>query len=129
MTTRANPLPYDPITDVGNPRVPFDEECRFCGGLAWRKELGRSDRHWDGGFVCAECAVRNKKSWIGLISPQGHTEYNARFVLGDAAERLEHGKWYTNQELINLAGPCLFLKDSLQAKEKNITKWRCDIQQ
>jgi hypothetical protein len=63
-----------------------------------------------------------KPQWIGLVSPQGHVEYNARFVLGEkAAESLENGKWYTNEELNGF-----FLKDSSGAVEKNIKKWRCE---
>lgn len=65
-------------------------------------------------------------SWIGLISPRGFTEYNARFVIGRAAENLEHGRWYMNQELADIAGSALFLRDASQAIEKNIKKWRCD---
>lgn len=66
-------------------------------------------------------------SWIGIVSPQGYTEYNARFVLGAvAAESLENGKWYTNQELADLAGRVMFLRDSSGAVEKNIKKWRAE---
>ncbi len=65
-------------------------------------------------------------SWIGLVSPQGHVEYNARFVIGNAAEKLENGKWYTNEELADIAGVAHFLKDSSGAMEKNIKKWRCE---
>lgn len=66
------------------------------------------------------------QKWIGLVSPQGHTEYNARFVVGSSAEKLENGKWYTNQELADLHGSALFLRDSSGAIEKNISKWRCE---
>ena len=65
-------------------------------------------------------------TWIGLVSPQGHTEYNARFVLGESAEKLENGRWYTNEELANLSGKAWFLRDSSGSVEKNINKWRCE---
>jgi hypothetical protein len=78
--------------------------------------------------------------WIGLVSPRGCVEYNARFVLGHkAAEKLEHGKWYTNDELNALADGftiyppgefiplACFLGDSKDAVEKNIKKWRADF--
>lgn len=69
----------------------------------------------------------SRRAPIFLVSPQGHVEYNARFVVGDkAAENLEHGKWYTNQELADIGGSALFLHDSSQATEKNIKKWRCE---
>ncbi len=60
--------------------------------------------------------------WIGLVSPQGCTEVNARFFLGnEKAKSLEHGKFYTEQDLgikMPLHHP--------QATEKNIKKWRCE---
>lgn len=65
-------------------------------------------------------------AWIGLISPQGRIEYNARFVIGDKAEQLEHGKWYTNQDLIDIAGWHIFLKDASGASENNVKRWRCE---
>lgn len=109
------------------PYIPTDFPCRHCGTTTWRKEIGASDRRWDGGFTCEACAAKNRKPWIGLVSPQCHTEYDARFVLGDAAaERLEPGKRYTNQELAELAGGATFLRESPSAVEKGIKKWRCE---
>ena len=68
-------------------------------------------------------------TFYALISPQGHTEYNAEFVLGEAHKKLEHDKWYTNQELAAVAeGWMNFLKDASQAVENNIKKWRYEIQ-
>lgn len=67
--------------------------------------------------------------WIGLVSPQGHVEYNARFVIGDAADTLEHGKWYTNEELAKIAGIAHFLRDSKGTIEPNVKKWRCEVSQ
>lgn len=63
-----------------------------------------------------------------LVSPQGHVEYNAEFVMGEAHKKLEHGKWYTNQELANIAGGANFLRDSSQAIEKNIKKWQYKVE-
>ncbi|MDX2074693.1 MAG: hypothetical protein SFX19_10095 [Alphaproteobacteria bacterium] len=85
--------------------------------------------------------LEGKQQYRALVSPQGHVEYNADFVLGSAAcEKLEHGKIYTNEELDKISpGFCigntqrhikkaLFLKDSSNAIEKNIKKWRFEIQ-
>ena len=70
-----------------------------------------------------------RKPYLALISPQGHVEYNARFVLGDAAAGLEHGRWYTNAELGRVAGgTALFLRESPGCVEKNIAKWRFEVQ-
>lgn len=76
-----------------------------------------------------------------LISPQGHVEYNAEFLVGaDGCKQLEHGKWYTNEQLHEIATGGIyladgtihkqanFLKDSSQSTEKNIKKWRFEIQ-
>lgn len=65
------------------------------------------------------------KECISLVSPQGHVEYNARFVIGsENAEKLEHGNIYTNDDLVRLFGCAIFLRDSTGAVEKNIKKWR-----
>jgi hypothetical protein len=66
-----------------------------------------------------------KTPYVGLLSPQGHVEYNAAFVVGeDNAQKLEKGKWYTSQELANMFGEATFLKDSSQGIEKNVKKWK-----
>ena len=69
-------------------------------------------------------------TYFALVSPQGHVEYNALFVLGEGTvAKLEHGKWYTNEELGRIAGrEPYFLLDSPQAVEKNIMKWRFEVQ-
>ena len=66
-------------------------------------------------------------TYNALISPQGHVEYNAEFVLGDIS-KLTSDKWYTPQELADLCGRALFLEDSAQAIERNIKKWRYEVQ-
>ena len=71
---------------------------------------------------------RPREPYYALVSPQGNVEYNARFALGAGADRLEHGKWYTPQELADAAGGDItFLSDSPQAVEKNIKKWRFEV--
>lgn len=65
-----------------------------------------------------------------LISPRGCVEYNAEFVLNkEALAKLQHGKWYAISELPDIKGPPLFLKDSSNATEKNIKKWRYERQE
>ena len=58
-----------------------------------------------------------------LISPDGKTGYNAKFVMGKkAVKRLEECKWYTNDDFRQIIGAePLFLK---QAQGKHPTKWR-----
>lgn len=69
--------------------------------------------------------MTQETEWIGLVSPQGKVEYNARFVVGDqVTERPEPGKWYTNQELANLAGVAHFLRDAAGSVEKGVKRWR-----
>lgn len=58
-----------------------------------------------------------------LVSPQGNVRYNAEFVCGDVS-RLEHGKTYSAVDLVESCGSALFLRDSAQAVEKNVKKWR-----
>lgn len=67
-------------------------------------------------------------TYHALISPQGNTEYNAEFVVGDVS-KLENGKFYTAQELANICGCAYFIKDSSCATEKNIKKWRYEVQE
>ena len=72
---------------------------------------------------------RPREPYLALVSPQGHVEYNAKFVLGDElASKLEHGKWYTNQELSLLRGRPFNPGGSPQCVEKNIKKWRFEVQ-
>jgi len=61
-----------------------------------------------------------------LVSPQGHVEYNAEFVIGKAGvEGLEPGKWYTNEDLARIAGGVAhFLSDASGSIEKSVKKWR-----
>jgi hypothetical protein len=63
--------------------IPFDCACRHCGSITWRLELGATDRHWGGGYTCLSCATAMQKKWIGLVSPDGKEEFNARLMLGD----------------------------------------------
>lgn len=70
--------------------------------------------------------INTFKPWIGLVSPCGCIEYNAKFVLGEKAEILENSKWYTNEELAQISGIVHFLRNSSSAIEKNIKKWRCE---
>lgn len=83
-----------------------------------------------------------------LISPQGHVEYNAVYVMGGEAvlSKLKVGQWYTVEELHRLADgywvlvemdgdlKCVhiqeasFFKESPQSIERNIKKWRYEIQ-
>lgn len=117
---------------MGNAKIEYHEDgapcnvpCDKCGTITWRKELGAKDRFWCGEYRCVNC-VEYQES-IKLVSPQGNVEYNARFVLGnDGAKSLENGKWYTNQDLANIAGSATFLRDSSQSVEKNVKKWRCE---
>jgi len=95
--------------------MPVNRLCGKCGALAW---------HWDGQWLCGSCRVPYPE-YIGLVSPQGMKELNARFALGYGAELLENGKWYTNQELLELCGSALLFGDSSGSMEKNVTKWRC----
>ncbi len=67
-------------------------------------------------------------TYHALISPQGHVEYNATFVVRRGIDKLEHGQWYAPQELANLCGGALFLRESSQCIEKNIKKWRYEVQ-
>jgi hypothetical protein len=64
---------------------------------------------------------------VTLVSPRGCTEYNAKIVLGrKAAQSLQNGKWHTNEELHIAGNGALFTRDSSNAVEKNIKKWRCE---
>ena len=79
--------------DEGNQLIPHDRPCRICGELTWRKELGARDRIWHDGFVCGPCWLNIRKPWVGLVSPDGKEEMNARFVLGDKrAESMKAGE-------------------------------------
>lgn len=70
--------------------------------------------------------------YYALVSPQGHTELNALVCVGQAALDMEHGKFYTNEQLHELSGRpdgAWFLDHSSQAIEKNIKKWRFEKQE
>lgn len=71
-------------------------------------------------------------AWIGLVRNDGKEEWNARFILGDAAaEKLEAGKMYTSKELIERAhtsevwadGKIYKAKPNLDPKRR----WRCEV--
>lgn len=68
-------------------------------------------------------------TYHALVSPQGHVEYNAVFVVGESnLHKLTPGRWYTPQELADLCGGAYFLRESPQSVEKNIKKWRYEVQ-
>ena len=60
-----------------------------------------------------------------LISPQGHVEYNAKFLVD--IKKLRVGKWYSSEELCKMGA--MFLRECPQSIERNIKKWRYEIQQ
>ena len=65
-----------------------------------------------------------------LASPQCHVEYNATFIVGEAnLHKQAPGRWYKPQELANHFGRASFLSGSSQCVEKNIKKWRYEVQE
>ncbi len=79
------------------------------------------------------------EKWIGLVSSDGKTEWNARFCIGSkAAETLECGKIYTYEYLCQIAGgytvgrgknengdfQMVAVKGAMGLKESK--KWRCE---
>ncbi len=104
--------------------IPVDRDCTHCGALTWREGRGAADRFWLGGYACRECAGRLAYRGGWLVSPRGHVEYNAGSVVGTAAARLTPGRWYTPQELAELCGRAVFLRESPNAVEKGIKRWR-----
>ncbi len=65
-----------------------------------------------------------------LVSPQGHVEYNATFSVGEAnLHKQTPGRWYTPQEVADLFGRAFFLSGSSRCVEKNIKKWRYEVQE
>lgn len=69
-------------------------------------------------------------TYHALVSPQGHVEINAAFVVGEAnLHKLTPGRWYTPQELADLCGRADFIRESSQDIEKNIKKWRFEVQE
>lgn len=67
-----------------------------------------------------------RQKYIGIIRADGKVAYNARFVLGLAAEQLENGKMYTVAELAELATTLNFIKTASDRKDKS-SRWRCEI--
>lgn len=74
--------------------------------------------------------TKGSRMAFSLVSPRGETIYNAIFVIGQHnIHKLEHNKWYTDDELVNIVnGSIFFIRDSSQATEKNIKKWRFVIE-
>lgn len=67
-------------------------------------------------------------TYHALISPQGCTEYNALFVVGEGVKKLVPGQWYTPQELADLCGGAVFLRENPGTKEKGVRRWRYEVQ-
>lgn len=71
--------------------IPINQTCHHCKNPTWREDLGASDRHWDGGFICADCV--KPVNWCIIASSDGKTEWNAEFFFGrEYADSLKHGE-------------------------------------